>query len=82
MYTCTQISSGHVSNYEKRSVTREECLEQVKKLFSCTSIMVATEKHGEGGFHFHIGVKNTNIQALSLQGLGSYAFHSLPAGKL
>jgi len=42
-----------LSHAEKRALTPQNVISRITGLFSCSSIVVATEKHQVGGFHFH-----------------------------
>lgn len=57
--TLRKYISITLSHAEKRNVSTHEVIQRLRKIFMCTAIVVATEKHkDEEGYHFHIALKN------------------------
>lgn len=47
-----------LSHAERRAVSQELVRDRLLMLFDCQSVVLSKESHQEGGFHYHIGVKN------------------------
>lgn len=49
-----------LSHAEKRTIDIKLLMERVRKCFDCRSVIIAKEKHENGGFHYHVGIFNSN----------------------
>lgn len=55
-----------LSQAERRGVDPQERIARLSCTFRCPSIVVSKEKHEEGGFHFHLGVKNEGAPSIRI----------------
>lgn len=49
-----------LSHSEIRGVSPVEVCNRLQSVFECQSIIVSTERHKDGGSHYHVGLKTTS----------------------